>query len=64
MLPSSWTETARGKTRGEERTFGHKKCITAVRNVINACNEIHIPYLTLYTFHQKTGIVQKKRLIH
>jgi undecaprenyl diphosphate synthase len=51
------------KSRGEERTFGHKNAITAVRNVINACNEIHIPYLTLYTFHQKTGIVQKKRLI-
>ena len=31
------------KSRGEERTFGH-------RNAINACNEINIPYLTLYTF--------------
>lgn len=38
------------KSRGEERTYGHKNAITAVRNVINACNEIHIPYLTLYTF--------------
>lgn len=38
------------KSRGEERTFGHRNAITAVRNVINACNEIHIPYLTLYTF--------------
>ena len=38
------------KSRGEERTFGHKNAINAVRNVINACNEIHIPYLTLYTF--------------
>lgn len=38
------------KSRGKERTFGHKNAITAVRNVINACNEIHIPYLTLYTF--------------
>ena len=35
---------------GEERTFGHKNAINAVRNVINACNEVHIPYLTLYTF--------------
>lgn len=26
------------KSRGEERTFGHKNAITAVRNVINACN--------------------------
>ena len=38
------------KSRGEERTFGHKHAINAVRAVINACNEIHIPYLTLYTF--------------
>ena len=38
------------KSRGEEITFGHKNAINAVRNVINACNEVHIPYLTLYTF--------------
>ena len=38
------------KSRGEERTFGHKNAIKAVRDVVNACNEIHIPYLTLYTF--------------
>lgn len=38
------------KSRGEERTFGHKSAIKAVRDVVNACNEIHIPYLTLYTF--------------
>lgn len=38
------------KSRGEERTFGHRNAIAAVRNVINACNEIHVPYLTLYTF--------------
>ncbi|UOE38520.1 isoprenyl transferase [Chryseobacterium oryzae] len=38
------------KSRGEERTFGHKNAISAVRNAINACNEINIPYLTLYTF--------------
>ena len=38
------------KSRGKERTFGHKHAIQAVRNAVNACNEIHIPYLTLYTF--------------
>ncbi len=38
------------KQRGEERTFGHKNAIRAVRDAINACNEIGIPYLTLYTF--------------
>lgn len=38
------------KSRGEERTFGHRNAIEAVRNAINACNEIGISYLTLYTF--------------
>lgn len=38
------------KSRGEDRTFGHRNAITAVRNAINACNELEIPYLTLYTF--------------
>lgn len=38
------------KSRGEQRTFGHRNAIDAVRNAINACNEVHIPYLTLYTF--------------
>lgn len=38
------------KSRGEERTFGHKNAISAVRDAINVCNEINIPYLTLYTF--------------
>lgn len=38
------------KSKGEERTFGHRNAIDAVRNAINACNEIYIPYLTLYTF--------------
>lgn len=38
------------KSRGEERTFGHRNALTAVRNAINACNEVDIPFLTLYTF--------------
>lgn len=38
------------KSRGKERTYGHKSALTAVRDAINACNEINIPYLTLYTF--------------
>lgn len=38
------------KARGEERTFGHRNAISAVRNAINACCELKIPYLTLYTF--------------
>ena len=43
------------KSRGEKRTFGHKNAIKAVREVVNACNEINIPYLTLYTFSSEIG---------
>lgn len=38
------------KSRGEERTFGHKSAIKAVRNAINACNKAGVDFLTLYTF--------------
>lgn len=38
------------KSQNKERTFGHKNAIKAVREAISACNEIGIPYLTLYTF--------------
>ena len=38
------------KSRGEERTFGHKNAISAVRNAISACDKAGVEYLTLYTF--------------
>ncbi len=38
------------KSKGEARTFGHRKGISAVRDVINGANEIGVEYLTLYTF--------------
>ena len=38
------------KSRGEERTFGHKSGVTSVRNAISACDKVGIEYLTLYTF--------------
>ena len=38
------------KSQNKERTFGHKNAIKAVREAISACNEVDIPYLTLYTF--------------
>lgn len=38
------------KTRGQDRTYGHRSAISSVRDAINACNEVGIPYLTLYTF--------------
>ena len=38
------------KSQNKERTFGHKNAIKAVREAISACDEVGIPYLTLYTF--------------
>ena len=38
------------KSQNKERTFGHKNAIKAVREAISVCDEVGIPYLTLYTF--------------
>lgn len=38
------------KKRGAMRIFGHHHGIKAVRETVEACAEVGIPYLTLYTF--------------
>ena len=38
------------KSKGKERTFGHRNAISAVRNAISACDKVGVEYLTLYTF--------------
>jgi undecaprenyl diphosphate synthase len=38
------------KKRGNQRIFGHKQGIEAVREVAEACVELGIEYLTLYAF--------------
>jgi undecaprenyl diphosphate synthase len=38
------------KEQGKERVFGHQNGIQAVRNVIEATNDIGVKYLTLYAF--------------
>jgi undecaprenyl diphosphate synthase len=38
------------KKRGALRIFGHHHGITAVRETVEACGEIGVKYLTLYTF--------------
>lgn len=38
------------QAQGKDRSYGHRQAIHAVRAAINACNEIGVPYLTLYTF--------------
>ena len=36
--------------KGMMRTFGHQNAIKAVRSAMKACEELNIPYLTLYAF--------------
>lgn len=38
------------KKKGMMRTFGHKNAIKAVRSAIESCEDLDIPYLTLYAF--------------
>lgn len=38
------------KEKGEQRTFGHRNALKAVRETLDACEELKIPYVTLYTF--------------
>ena len=38
------------KERGEDRVFGHYEGIMSVREIVDACGEIGIEYLTLYAF--------------
>lgn len=38
------------KKQGEDRIFGHHEGVNSVREVVEACGEIGIKYLTLYAF--------------
>jgi undecaprenyl diphosphate synthase len=38
------------KKRGNQRIFGHKNGVAAVRDTVEACAEVGIKYLTLYAF--------------
>ena len=38
------------KKQGLFRSFGHEKGTKAVREIVEACAELNIPYLTLYAF--------------
>lgn len=38
------------KQHGLERTFGHQEGVRSVREAIEVCGELEIPYLTLYAF--------------
>jgi undecaprenyl diphosphate synthase len=38
------------KERGEDRLYGHHEGVMSVRDIVNACGELGIGYLTLYAF--------------
>jgi len=38
------------RERGEDRVYGHHEGAVSVREIVNACAELGIPYLTLYAF--------------
>ena len=39
-----------GKGQGQDRLFGHYHGVESVRNVVEACAELGVGYLTLYAF--------------
>ena len=38
------------KQMGESRIFGHKQGVTSVRETVEACGQLGVKFLTLYTF--------------
>jgi undecaprenyl diphosphate synthase len=38
------------KERGQDRIYGHHEGVKSVREIVNACGEIGVDYLTLYAF--------------
>ena len=38
------------KQQGEDRIFGHYEGVNSVREIVEACGELGVKYLTLYAF--------------
>lgn len=38
------------KSQGKTRVFGHRQGVTSVRDAVEACGQLGVKYLTLYTF--------------
>lgn len=38
------------KQHGEDRIFGHHEGVNSVREIVEACGEVGVKYLTLYAF--------------
>jgi undecaprenyl diphosphate synthase len=50
------------KKRGNQRIFGHKNGVAAVRDTVEACAELGIKYLTLYAFSTENWNRPKKEI--
>ncbi len=50
------------KQKGKIRTFGHKNAIQAVRNAIEACDDLKVKYLTLFAFSTENWNRPKKEV--
>jgi undecaprenyl diphosphate synthase len=50
------------KKRGNQRIFGHKNGVAAVRDTVEACAELDIKYLTLYAFSTENWNRPKKEI--
>lgn len=48
--------------RGKSRTFGHREGINSVRDIVEACGELGIKYLTLYTFSSENWLRPKEEV--
>lgn len=48
--------------KGVDRIYGHKEGVEAVRRILEACGEIGISYLTLYTFSIENWNRPKKEI--
>ena len=48
------------QARGKPRLFGHQEGARRVRDIVIACGERGIPYLTIFAFSKKGDTFEKK----
>jgi len=51
------------KKKGLPRVAGHKRGVDTVRDIVEACAQVGIKYLTLYTFSTETGTDRKMKFL-
>src|ERR671926_398397 len=50
------------RQQGEERTFGHRNAVSAVRAATEGCAELGIKFLTLYAFSTENWARPKEEI--